>query len=99
MTSLRLPKGRQNEGYVLGQTSFSSPFAPTKFVPWSLQMVEGLPRRATNRRKAEMKAAVVKSDTGSMCTALTVKETKRAIYALVMIGLRIGPNFIIIGSA
>ncbi len=38
-------------------------FAPTKLVPWSLQISEGCPRRATNRRRAAMKVSVVKLDT------------------------------------
>lgn len=42
---------------------FSSWFAPTKLVPWSLQIKEGLPRRATNHLKQAMKASEVRSDT------------------------------------
>ena len=43
----------------------SSRSAPMKLVPLSLQMSDGQPRRAVNRRRAAMKASVVESDTSS----------------------------------
>ena len=44
----------------------SSLTAPWKFVPLSEKMVLGLPRRAMNRRSAEMKASVVRLVTTSI---------------------------------
>ena len=63
-----------------------------------MNMVAGLPRRATNLRKVEMNAAVVRSDTSSKCTAFTEKHTNTYTYALVITGLRIDPDLISIGS-
>ena len=57
--------------------SFSSRSAPTKLVPWSLQMREGLPRRATKRLKQAMKAYEVRSDTN--WTAFTDRDKNACI--------------------
>ena len=61
------------------KNSFSSLFAPVKFVPWSLQMHLGNPLRQTKRRKVAMNASLVKSETNSKCTAFTVNDTKTNI--------------------
>ena len=45
-----------------------------KFVPLSLMMRSGFPRRAINRRKQAINASVVRSVTSSMWTALIDKE-------------------------
>lgn len=43
-------------------SSFSSWLAPTKLVPWSLQISDGWPRRAVNLHNAAMKDLVVSTD-------------------------------------
>ena len=50
--------------------SFNSWLAPVKLVPWSLKIRLGLPRQAIKRLSEVMKASVVRSETGSKCTAL-----------------------------
>ena len=57
--------------------SLRSFFAPTKLVPWSLQITLGFPRLAMNLLKAATKASDVKSETSSRCTALTNNETNK----------------------
>ena len=48
-----------------------------KFVPWSLRIRLGLPRRAVKRLSAAINASVVRSETGSRWTALTESNTNR----------------------
>ena len=79
--------------------STSSRSAPMKLVPWSLHMSEGRPLRLMKRRKVAIKASVVRSDTSSRCTALTVKDTNRQTYALTMIGFLTYPYLILNGPA
>ena len=47
------------------KNAFISQAAQTKFIPWSLQMRDGLPRQAMKCRSVATKASVVKSDTAS----------------------------------
>ena len=70
--------------------------APTKFVPWSLHIREGLPLRAMNLCKGAMNASIVRSDAS---TALIDSDTKMQMYALTNIGLRVDPYFIMNGPA
>ena len=63
-------------------------------IPWSLQMREGLPRRAMKRRRVAINASVVKYETDSKCIALTESDTNMQACALTMIGLRGDPFFI-----
>ncbi len=68
--------GRTKLGYLtLGalffKNSLSSRLAPRKLVPLSLHIMDGWPRRAMKRRRAAIKASVVKSETSSKCTAFS----------------------------
>ena len=47
---------------------------PTMLVPWALQITKGFPYHAINLHNIVMKVAVVSSDTGSKCSALTVND-------------------------
>ena len=76
--------------------SCSSRSAPMKLVPWSLHMSEGRPLRLMKHHKVAIKASVVRSDTSSRCTALTVKDTT---YALTMTGFLTYPYLILNGPA
>jgi hypothetical protein len=58
------------------RSSFNSLSAPTKLVPLSERIVAQCPRRDINRRKAAMKASVIRSLTNSMCTALVARHIK-----------------------
>ena len=78
--------------------NLSNSFAtPTKLVPLSLHIVDGLPCLETNRHCVPINAAVVKFDIYSRCTALVVNETDTLTYTLVMIHLQIGQDLIKIG--
>ena len=79
-------------------SSFVSLAARMRFVPWSLQMVEGLPHRTIKCQRVAKKVAV-KSVTSSRCIAFTVNDTKTQTYALVNVGLRAEPDLIQMGSA
>ena len=79
--------------------SISSRLAPTKFVPWSLHMRVGRPQRPMKRRSVAIKALVVKLQTSSTCTALTVKETKTQAYAFRIVGFCMLPDLIRKGPA
>ena len=52
----------------------SSRLAPTKFFPLSEMISDGLPLRATNRRKARRKLSVSSPNAISKCTALVCKH-------------------------
>ena len=56
--------------------SFSSLAAPTKFIPWSLQIIIGFPHQVMNLRRQAMKAAVLSTDITCKCTAFMVNDVK-----------------------
>jgi hypothetical protein len=59
-------------------SSFNSLLAPTKLVPLSESIVAQCPHRDINRRKAAMKASVVRSLSNSICAALVARHMKMA---------------------
>ena len=73
--------------------------APIKVEPLSLQIRLGFPLLAINLLRQAMNASVVRSDTTSRWTALTVKETKTQIYNFTMVGFRVCPSLVSIGPA
>ena len=79
--------------------SWISLAAPMKFMPWSLHMMDGFPRRAMKRQNVAINVVVVSSVTGSTCTAFTDRETNKATYALVMTDFLTRPGLIQIGPA
>lgn len=79
--------------------SFNSLEAPVKLVPWSLQIIDDLPRRATNRWRVAINASVVKLETNSKWTALTAKHTNKPMYTFTNMGFRVAPNLTKIGPA
>ena len=62
-------------------------------------MFLGTPRREMKRFKPAMQASVVKSENSSRCTALTVRQTKRARKALDVFAVRSLERLIVNGQA
>ena len=60
-----------------------------KFEPLFENISVGFPFQAMKCQRADVKASVVRSDTGARCTALTVNETKTHNDALMMTGLQV----------
>lgn len=67
--------------------SCSSRAALTKLVPWTLHIVDGFPRRATNHLSVEMKASIVRSETSSRCAAFSENETNMQMHASTTTGV------------
>ena len=57
------------------ENSFNSRSAPTKLVPWSLQIIDGWPLREVKRLRAAMNDSAVRSEINSKWTALIVMDT------------------------
>ncbi len=57
------------------ENSFNSRLAPTKLVPWSLQIIDGWPLREVKRLRAAMNDFAVRSEINSKWTALIVMDT------------------------
>ena len=73
--------------------SFNSVLAPTKFLPWSLHIIIGLPRLEMNLRRHAIKASEVKSETTSEWTAFTDIETNTSTITVSFYYQRLGELF------
>lgn len=71
--------------------SFSSRLAPANWPPLSLQIRVSDPQRGTKHHTVAMKALLVKSETASKWTTLTVSDTNMHMYACTVIGLHTIP--------
>ena len=80
-------------------SSCRSFLAPMKFDPLSVWMDDGSPLLEMNLFRVARNAAVVRSLTASMCTALVLKHTKMAKYAFTRTGFLVWPFFKVKGPA